>query len=100
VPEGSHSTKRRSERQPAQIKVTLVIEGNEAEQLASTMDLSQHGLRLQSDLSLAPGQPVGLLLSYNPSCVIGARVVWVGKADSAQAGQAGLEFLNPLARPV
>jgi hypothetical protein len=99
VSEGSHPTKRRSERLPAQIKVTLVIEGNEAEQLASKIHLSQHGLGLQSDLSLARGQPVGFLLSDNPSCIIGARVVWVGKGDSVQAGQVGLEFLNPLARP-
>jgi hypothetical protein len=80
--------------------VTLVIESDEAEYLATTVDLSSHGLRLQSNATLAPGQPVGLLLPIEPDCFIKARVVWVGKADSAQAGQAGFEFLNPLAGPV
>ena len=46
------------------------------------------------------GQPVGLLLGTDPDCFIKARVVWVGKADSAQAGQAGFEFMNSLTGPV
>jgi hypothetical protein len=80
--------------------VTLVIEGDEAEYLATTVDLSPHGLRLQSDATLAPGQPVGLLLATDPDCFVKARIVWVGKADSANAGQGGFEFLNPLPGPV
>ena len=80
--------------------VTLVIEGDEAEYVANTVDLSSHGLRLQSEATLALGQPVGLLLGTEPNCFIKARVVWVGKADSAQAGQAGFEFVNPLRGPV
>jgi hypothetical protein len=43
---------------------------------------------------------VGLLLATEPACFIKARVVWVGKAESAQTGQAGFEFLNPLPGPV
>jgi len=80
--------------------VTLVIEGDEAEHLATTVDLSLQGLRLQSEATLAPGQPVGLLLGTEPNCFVKARVVWVGKADSAQAGQAGFEFLTLLPGPV
>jgi hypothetical protein len=80
--------------------VTLVIEGDDAEGLATTVDLSPHGVRLQSDATFAPGQPVGLLLATDPECFIKARVVWVGRADSAQAAQAGFEFLNPLKGPV
>jgi hypothetical protein len=57
-------------------------------------------VRLQSDAALAPGQPVGLILAAEPDCCIQARVVWVGKADSTLAGQAGFEFLNPLTGPV
>ena len=100
MPDDTRSVKRRSERKRVQMAVTLVIEGDEAEYLATTVDLSPHGLRLQSDATLAPGQPVGLLLATEPDCFIKARVVWVGKADSAQAGQAGFEFLNPLTGPV
>jgi hypothetical protein len=43
---------------------------------------------------------VGLLLATEPGCVVKARVAWVGKADPAQAGQAGFEFLNLLRGPV
>jgi hypothetical protein len=100
MPDDTQSVKRRSERKRVQIAVTVVIEGDEAEHLATTVDLSRHGVRLQSDATLAPGQPVGLLLATDPDCFINARVVWVGKADSAQAGQAGFEFLDLLTGPV
>ena len=100
MPDDTRSVKRRSERKRVQMAVTLVIEGDEAEYLATTVDLSPYGLRLQSEVTLAPGQPVGLLLATEPDCFIKARVVWVGKDDSAQAGQAGFQFLNPLAGAV
>jgi len=100
MPDDTRSVKRRSERKQVQMAVTLVIEGDEAEYLATTVDLSPHGLRLQSDATLAPGQPVGLLLATDPDCFVKARIVWVGKADSANAGQGGFEFLNPLPGPV
>jgi hypothetical protein len=80
--------------------VTLVIEGDEAQYLANSVDLSPHGLCQQSDATLTLGQPVGLLLGTEPDCFIKARVVWVGKADPAPAGQAGFEFLNLLRGPV
>jgi hypothetical protein len=100
MPEDMRSVKLGSERRRVQMAVTVVIEGDEAEYRATTVDLSSYGLRLQSDATLAPGQPVGLLLAGAPDYVIKARVVWVGRADSAQAGQAGFEFVNPLTRPV
>ena len=96
----TRSLNRPAERKRVQMAVTLVIESDEAEYLATTVDLSPYGLRLQSDATLAPGQPVGLLLATEPACFIKARVAWVGKADSAQAGQAGFQFLNPLNGPV
>jgi len=80
--------------------VTLVIEGDEAEYFANTVDLSPHGLCVQSEAPLAQGQPVGLLLGTAPNCYVKARIAWVGKADSYQAGQAGLEFLNLLPGPM
>ena len=94
------SMNRPAERKRVQMAVTLVIESDEAEYLGTTVDLSPYGLRLQSDVTLAAGQPVGLLLATEPACFVKARVAWVGKADSAQAGQAGFEFLNPLTAPV
>jgi hypothetical protein len=100
MPDDKRTAKRRWERRRVQMTVTLVIEGDEAEFLGNTVDLSPQGLCLQSEATLALGQPVGLLLGTEPNCFIKARVVWVGKADSAQAGQAGFEFLSRLQRPV
>ena len=96
MPEDQGSVKRRSERRRIQMTVTLVIEGDEAEYLGDTVDLSQHGLCLQSEAPLALGQHVGLLLGTAPNYLIKARVVWVGKGDPAQPGPAGIEFLNLL----
>jgi hypothetical protein len=76
--------------------VTLVIEGEGAEYLANTVDLSSNGLCLHSEATLAVGQPVGLLLGTEPNCFIKARVVWVGTTDQAQHGHAGFEFLDRL----
>jgi hypothetical protein len=100
MPDDTRSIKRRSERRRVQIAVTLVIEGNEAEHFGNTIDLSTHGLRLQSQATLGIGQSVGLLLGSEPNCFVKARVVWVGKVDPAQAGQAGFEFLGVLPGPV
>ena len=100
MPDHTQSVKRRWERKRVQMAVTLLIESDEAEYITTSVDLSPHGLRLQSDATLAPGQPVDLLLATDPDCFIKARVVWVGKADSAQAGQAGFEFLNLITGPV
>jgi len=90
---------RRSERHPVKMAVILVIEGEEVDQSSLALDLSPYGLRLQTAASLAPGQQVGLLPLPDDSSegAIGARVVWVGKVETDQAGQAGLEFLRPLA---
>jgi hypothetical protein len=43
---------------------------------------------------------VGLLLPAVTDGYIKARIIWVGKADTDQAGQAGFEFLNPLTVPL
>ncbi len=96
----TYTVSRRAPRRPAQITVTLVLEGEEAEQIASTVDVSELGLRLQSQSTLAPGQPVGLLLGDEPGYVLRARVVWVGKLDSDLEGQSGLEFAEPHTLPV
>jgi len=77
--------------------VILVIEREETDQSSLTVDISEYGLRLQTTASLAPGQPVGVVLGDRPEGVIDARVVWVGKLETDQAGEAGLEFLRPLA---
>jgi hypothetical protein len=67
MPDNMRAVKRRSERRRIQIAVTLVIEGNEAQYLGNTVDLSQEGLCLQSDAPLTLGQPVGFFLVPNPT---------------------------------
>jgi len=98
--ENTRSGTRRSERKRVQMAVTIVLEGDEAECLGTAVDLSPYGLRVQSEATLSPGQPVGLLLSTEPECFIRARIAWVGRADTAEAGQAGFEFLNRHPGPV
>ncbi len=91
---------RPAERKRVQMAVTLLIESDQAEYPATTVDFSPYGLRLQSSATLAPGQPVRLVLATEPACLVKARVAWVGKAGSPQAGQTGFQFLNPLTVPV
>ncbi len=98
--ETTYAVNRRSPRKPAQITITLVLEGEEAEQVASTVDVSEHGVRLQAQTALSPGQPVGLVLGDGPGYVLGARVIWVGKLDSDLEGQSGVEFAEPHTLPV
>jgi hypothetical protein len=93
----SPPSSRRSERRPVKMAVILVVEGQGVDESSLTVDLSPYGLRLQTAASLAPGQPVGVLLRGRSEGFIDARVVWVGKVETDQAGQAGLEFLRPLA---
>jgi hypothetical protein len=56
--------------------VIVVIEGDEAKHLATNVDISPHGVRLESDATLSLGQPMGLLLATKPDCFTKARVLW------------------------
>jgi len=94
------SAPRGADRKPVRITVTLVIDGDEAEHLATTVDLSNYGARLRSDVTLLPGQHVGIILSTRRDWFIKARVAWVGQCDSPEAGQAGFAFSNPFTGPV
>jgi hypothetical protein len=84
------------ERRPVQIAVTVVLGGDWAEYRTTTVDFSDYGLRLESDLTLSLFQHVGLLLATRPDHVIEASVAWMGRSDSAQSAQVGLKFLKPL----
>src|SRR5690349_7416182 len=87
---------RRSERALARIPVTLLAEcdGRQYEGIGSTVDVSQDGIRIQTDFPLSPDQPLILLQwpgEFRPLC---CRVAWVRKADSKQPRTVGLEFLG------
>ena len=90
--------RRRFERVPSQISVTLALkyEGWEFQQSACTVDLSRSGLRIRTEPTLDEGRVVylfsdaGALLSRN------CRVVWVRAGRPEQQCEAGLEFLPRL----
>jgi hypothetical protein len=63
-----------------------------------TLDVSAQGARIQTGISLTPGQVVEVL-PVNGADPVAGRVVWVGKPASELEGQAGLEFLDPFNIP-
>lgn len=87
---------RRSERTPAKIPVVLLVEseGGKFEWSASTADLSDHGLKIKSNIPLTRGESLEVVFGGASEGARHCRVVWVGGAGFAQAGELGLEFLN------
>ena len=75
--------------------VVLYMEGEDSGQSAATVDVSQHGLQIQTAAKLEPGQLVEVHLGDGAEGVISARVAWVGKVETDQAERAGLKFLSP-----
>ena len=102
MPTESHTTVRRSERKPVRIAVLLLVEseGKKVEGEAYTLDLSQHGLRLQVNIPLIQGQIVDVTPSEGPEFAVRGRVIWTGAVGSPQEGEVGFEFLSPLPTPV
>lgn len=80
--------------------MTLLIEEDGGVQIGQAKNLLQGGMRPSTQSSLETCQRVGLLLGDGSKSVISACVVWLGKNDSKQPHQAGLEFLEPLGAPV
>jgi hypothetical protein len=91
---------RRSERKPQKVEVTLLAKtaGVEFQQPAHTVDISQHGLRIQTDDPIDEARPLNpgqLVYVYGVGDVtLGyCRIVWV-HTNSQSCSQAGLAFLN------
>ena len=62
---------------------------------ASTIDLSQRGLRLLANFALRPGQDIEAILYAGASDGKFYRVVWVRKSESGHTEyEAGLELLT------
>ena len=95
-------TLRWSERIHANMPLILRLQfGNtEATFRASTIDLSERGARIRADAPLAPGQRIEVIPNESAGVPVCGRVVWIGAVGSAQAGQAGIEFLESLSAPV
>jgi len=60
------------------------------------LDVSQHGCRIEGVEPVYEGQMVRVLPWETAEGAIAGRVVWVGKPESKLAGEAGIEFLQPL----
>jgi septal ring factor EnvC (AmiA/AmiB activator) len=85
---------RKIERWTGVIPVTLRVEsrGRRYEHLASTLDLSDRGLRILTTTALIPGQTLDV---YSKRSRIGnCRVVWVTGAGSDRPSVVGLEILK------
>jgi seryl-tRNA synthetase len=94
VAEIAQPTPRKIERWTGVIPVTLRVEshGRKYEHLASTLDLSDHGLRILTTTSLVPGQTLDVF--SNRSRIGNCRVVWVMGAGSDRPSEVGLEILK------
>ena len=91
-------TARRSERHPLRLALVLLADSEEGEIRSEgfTVEVSQHGCRVEGVASLCQGQLVRLLPWESPDGALAGRVVWVGEPSSKLAGEAGIEFLQPL----
>ena len=89
---------RKSERRPLRLAMVLLMDSEEGEvrNEGYTIDFSQHGCRMEGVASVCEGQLVRLLPWESTECAIAGRVVWVGDPASKLAGEAGIEFLQPL----
>ena len=79
------------------LRATLIVGAgsNHRRYEVTTIDHSEHGLRINVDsVSLTPDETVQVILMDDLGRAGRYRVVWVGPAESARAGDAGLEFLS------
>ncbi len=91
-----YSTTRRSERKLVRLAVILLIEGEEIDPHALTVDLSQHGVRLQAKAPVTPGQFAEVIFEGDPNHAVHSRVVWAGRVNTDREAETGLEFINPI----
>jgi hypothetical protein len=102
VADDSDFTPRRSERHPIRLALVLMMNSDEGEirNEAVTVDVSQHGCRVEGVATLSEGQVIRLIPWESAGPAISGRVVWVGEPASQLAGEAGIEFLQPLSSVV
>jgi PilZ domain len=89
---------RRSERRPLRLALVLLMDSEEGEVRGEgyTVDISQHGCRVEAGGTMCEGQLVRLLPWDSSEGAVAGRVVWIGEPASSLAGEAGIEFLQPL----
>jgi hypothetical protein len=89
------SIPRRSERRPATIPISLVLEAEKfkADNSAITTDISTDGVGVRTTLGLVPGEWVGFVKKGEFPHAIPSRVVWAREDEYSGWMFAGLEFL-------
>jgi hypothetical protein len=88
--------KRQFRRKTERIPITLLFkeQGQEFERSASTVDLSEQGLRVRTSADLSEGQIVYVVSSRGYSPLGYCRVVWVRETDQIRRHEAGLKLMN------
>ena len=81
------------------LTLRVVSDQGRLERTASTIDLSNEGIRVYSSVGLVPEQGVVIIADQDSRCSIPGRVVWVGSVGSRLEGHAGIEFLSALPPP-
>ena len=96
--ESGCQTPRRWERRSATIPISLVPKASHSptDDSAITIDISLHGAKVRTKLTLVPGEMVRFVPKGEFPDAIPTRVVWVQEDESSPWTFAGLEFLNTL----
>ena len=64
--------------------------------LAATLDISSHGLRIQTPIYLIAGDTIDVVFPGEPANRMSCRVAWTKPAGTLRPGEAGLTFLKPV----
>lgn len=78
------------------LPITLLLKSKHAqcEYPASTVNMSEHGLRIQTWAELDRGQTLEVLTENTGSRLAHCRVVWVQRQECEPPFEAGLQILN------
>jgi PilZ domain len=92
----AYAVPRRSERRPVRKAIVLMVESDDPEicHEGTTVDMSEHGARIEAEAALTPGQTLNLIQPDDPSHALRCMVVWSGDVSSDGQDQFGLEFLG------
>ena len=93
---GTEVIPRRWERQNTESRIRLVLDSArfKADNSALALDISLYGARVRTNLTLAPGDWVGMIPKGDFPHAIPARVVWAEEDHYSHWTYAGLEFLD------
>ncbi len=93
---GDLARPRRSDRVPGRMPVTLLVRDRHLliEGFGSTVDLSRHGFRVQTELNLNKGQDLVIFADSGRWRLGRCRVVWSRPIPSLSATEAGLRLLT------